>query len=63
MNGAWILTTKTDSKDRVCSSLPVVFALAPKLKPHSSRIYKNGGMENDDYVLKRCAMYRPQDVR
>jgi len=63
MNGAWILKTKIDGKDCVCSSLPVVFAVAPELKPHSSRIYKNGGMENELYVLKRCPMYRPQDVR
>jgi len=63
MRGAWLLHHKATGEDYICSSLPVVFVIAPQLKRHSSRIYKGSGMENEDYVLKRCPMYRPEDVR
>lgn len=63
MKGAWLLHHKDTGEDYICSSLPVVFVIAPQLKDHQNLIYRRGGMENQDYVVKRCPMFRPEDVR
>lgn len=62
MKGAWILHHKDTGEDCICSSLPVVFTLAPDLEVYRNRIYRMAGMENEDYVLKHCPMFRPSDV-
>lgn len=63
MKGAWILRNLDTGRDCICSSLPVVFLIAPVLEQHQRRIYRDGGITSDGYDLKRCRMYRKTDMR
>jgi hypothetical protein len=63
MKGAWLLHHKATGEDCVCSSLPVVFVIAPQLKRHSSRNYRAGNWEDESLRVLRAEMFRPEDVR
>jgi len=63
MKGAWIVENKAMGSSYVCSSLPVVFALNPELRPHKNTIYRAGNWEDESLRVLRAEMFRPEDVR
>lgn len=63
MKGAWLLKDKQNGESCCCSSLPVLFRIAPDLEQYKNKIYKLGGYENEAYKVARLAFIRPEDVR